>query len=185
MRNILLFGFFLCSTSLYCQTLNRTDNIWITVGPGIYSCKSCLGLSYYSSLNWLHIIPISEINRKHYRKSYMKIRVVKNIGSAGEDFYQNFWEFGYLYGISIGKALRMSIVGGLGFVKGLESISNPITGIHVNKEPLFFKPGIPVEIDFDLVPVKYFGLGFSAYANFNSRCTFYGINLNLSLGKIR
>jgi hypothetical protein len=69
-------------------------------------------------------------------------------------------------------------------VKGFESISDPVTGIHTNESGHFFKPGIPLEIDLDLTGKK-FGLGISAYADFNSRCTFYGVSLNLLFGRIR
>jgi hypothetical protein len=185
MRSILVLVFIFCYSCLYCQTPERADYVWMTGGRGFYSSKQSGGLSYHMSLNWLQIIPNPDTNGIHYKKYYMKIRLINNMGSAGEDYYQNFWEIGYLYGISFGKSIKMTMAGGLGIVKGFESISDPITGKHINEDPYFFKLGIPVELGLDLAPLKYLGCGICVYADFNSRFTFYGIGIHLVLGKIR
>lgn len=183
-NSILILNILVYSAPAFCQTTDMTDNVWISLGPGMYSSEPVTGVSIYTSANWKRIMPVSTNNGTLSRELYLKMRIIKNFGSASEDYYQNFWEFGLLYGKSFGKGVQFIIAGGIGAVKGFESISDPVTGIHTEASGPFFKPGIPVEIGL-MASGKYAGIGVCAYADFNPRCTFYGISLNLLFGKIR
>lgn len=183
-KSILILIFSACLTPMYGQTTDQTDNIWISLGLGMYSTEPVTGVSIYTSANWKRIRPVSTNNGTQSRELYLKMRIIKNFGSASEDYYQNFWEFGLLYGKSFGTGVQFIIAGGIGAVKGYESISDPVTGIHTEASGPFFKPGIPVEIGL-MASGKNAGLGVCAYADFNSRWAFYGVSLNLLFGRIR
>lgn len=112
-------------------------------------------------------------------------RGIKCMGSIDEDNYGNFTEAGLLYGKSFGKVVQLTLAGGLGIVSGIKTEGYNPPGTPRYGEKDFFVPGIPLEVGLNLVPSKYFGFGLVAFADINSRCTFYGFGLDLSIGKIK
>ena len=68
---------------------------------------------------------------------------------------------------------------------GIKTESYNPRGTPIYGEKRFLKPGIPLELGINMAPSKYFGLNVVGFADINPKCTFYGIALNLFLGKIR
>ena len=172
-----------CSV-IFCQETYTSNNIWFSAGPGFYKDGLYFGLNVYTSLNLSQTKSLQTINGTQNKHLLLKMRFLKNIGSIDEDNYENFSEFGLLYGKSFGKAVQLTFSGGLGTVMGIKTESYNPQGTPIYGEKRFLKPGIPLELGINMAPSKYFGLSIVGFADINSKCTFYGIALNLFLGKI-
>ena len=185
MRNLISVILLISCPVIFCQESVTSDNIWFTAGPGFYKDGLYFGLTAYTSLNLSHTKSLNTSGGIRNKTLLLKMRAIKSIGSIDEDNYENFTEFGLLCGKSFGKAVQLTFSGGLGTVMGIKTESYNPSGAPVYGEKRFLKPGIPIEAGINLAPSKYFGLAVVGFADINPRCTFYGIALNLLLGRIR
>ena len=185
MKNLMSLILLLNCPLIFCQETNTTNNIWFSAGPGFYKEGLYFGLAAYCSLNLSQTKSLQTINGIRNKNLFIKMRYIKNVGSIDEDNYENFSEFGLLYGKSFGKAVKLTFSGGFGTVMGIKTESPNPQGTPIYGEKRFLKPGIPVELGINMAPSKFFGLSVIGFADINPRCTFYGFTLNLLLGKIR
>jgi len=185
MKNLIIVILIFCSSILYCQEKNITNNIWISVGPGIYQHKYLTGFSLNSSLNWMIIKHLDTINRTRYKSYNVELRLNKYVASYDEDNYEKFTEFGLLYGKSFGKSVQIKFATGLGLLTGIKPAGYNPPGTPVYGDKHISSLGIPLVLGISLVPGKYFGLGIDGSINLYSKNTIYGVNIRLLFGKIR
>jgi hypothetical protein len=185
MKSRLFILFLLCSSSVYCQTSDISRNFWVSGGTGIYKDGLYTGFPLYISLNGSQSKLSDKINhRKRYKATKLEFRLINNTSSLSEDNYENLNEFALLCGISFGKALQFSVSGGIGLIKGIKTAGINPPGTPVYFDEKVFTPGLPLELNLSLRPVRFFGLGLTGFANLNFKAPIYGCILNVELGKL-
>ena len=105
MKNLMSVILLLSCPVIFCQETYTSNNIWFSAGPGFYKDGLYFGLTVYTSLNLSQTKSLQTINGTRNKQHLLKMRFIKNIGSIDEDNYENFSEFGLLYGKSFGKAV--------------------------------------------------------------------------------
>jgi hypothetical protein len=185
MKSFMVFILLFSYPVIYCQTTNMSNNIWISCGPGIYRSRYFTGFTLNSSLNWTRVKAFNTIKGTNYKSTNAEVRLNKYISSFDEDNYENFTEFGLLYGKSFGKVLQLKIAGGLGLLTGIETAGFNPHGTPQYGDKDILSLGIPIALGISLIPGKYFGLGVDGSISFYSKNTIYGISIRLLFGKIR
>jgi len=185
MKNLLIVILLFSSSILYCQEKNITNNIWISVGPGMYRHRYFTGFSLNSSLNWMRVKPFDTNRGTRYKSSNGEFRLNKYVASYDEDNYESFTEIGLLYGKSFGKFLQVKIASGLGLLTGIKPSGFNPHGTPIYGDKHILTCGIPLVLGISLVPGEYFGLGVDGSINLYSKNTIYGVNIRLLFGKIR
>jgi hypothetical protein len=167
------------------QTTGATNNLWVSGGPGFFRNGPYAGLSFYGSLSWYRSNRVNTLNGVKSRNLFLKARGMLNFSGLDEDNYENFREYGVLYGKSFGKVGQFSISAGIGIVEGLKTAGYNPPGTPRYGEKRFAGLGLPLECELNFVPAKVFGIGIIGFADINPKVTYYGFTINLLLGKIR
>ncbi len=182
---ILLLGY---SLSGFSQTSADSSKVfWGTFGFAGYHSGSSEGFGFNISTDYLK------------NKNYWKLRFINVYEFDIEIFSQTipdekFYDIGLLYGrIKKTKFIRLSIAGGLGLFGGVkrgpfEYSTSSTWGLgskYYYREDHILSPAIPLEVDLNLIPFKYVGIGISGFANLNIENSMVGFTIKLELGRLR
>lgn len=101
--------------------------------------------------------------------------------SAGGDPPLKFYEIAVLYGYPYRvHNMTISLLAGIGYINGIERgmlIQNKLyESIKISQL------SIPIETYFKIEPFKYFSLGITGFGNINSKRSFFGAMLEISMG---
>jgi hypothetical protein len=106
------------------------------------------------------------------------------------EYPERFNDIGFLFGVSkTNQWTKISAYGGLGIVKGKmrgDFISYGDGGWFSPSEyewDYFTTLGIPLELEFSLLPHQLLGVGFSITGNINSKNSLLGLTVKLEIGK--
>lgn len=110
----------------------------------------------------------------HLNADVLLLNVLKNSGSY------DVVSFGPMvgYALELGPMSRLNLRGGL----GINSISNVCTSCGSDTRTTV---GLVLDPRFELMPMKYLGLGVGSYVNFTSVGTYFGISIDLMAGNLR
>ena len=118
-----------------------------------------------------------------------KVRVV-NIDKTldNKPSFGQYLEAGLLPGIMLGKNDKMSLHlhAGLSFIYFVEWRDNYNQNIISEPKPHTYRTiGLPIEIEFMVIPLDNVGIGFSLMGNINGPNSFVGCAISLHYGKLR
>jgi len=191
MKSLLILLFLLGFSSIYCQTSSRSDDFWISCGPGGFFANNIgteAALSFYCSANWLRNKFGETANGPKHWNNKWEIRLINHLELIQREGVLHHYDFDLLYGKSYGKVIQVNISGGIGVLRGEKEVVviDPQSLVPPTfKREKYLTPNIPLEVEFSLIPTKYFGIGIAGFANLNTKRSINGIILKLELGKRR
>jgi hypothetical protein len=159
------------------RDLSPKRSVWLNGGLGIYEAKGDWGFSLNLTL-------------KIQKNNPFKFRYVLNEEFTLFEKPELFQDFGFLLGkSSASQYAKISAYGGIGVMACKERgqlIGLPKDGLFSSAEYEWENKlaiGIPLEIEFRLLPKHFFGAGISAYANLNFKKSLVGVLFKLEFGK--
>jgi hypothetical protein len=164
------FRLFACVLFFLIPSGIKTQTHWdLNVGGGIgnyLSLRSSAGVVLPS--RWT----ISAF--AHLNADVLLLNVLKNSGSY------DVVSFGPMvgYALELGPMSRLNLRGGL----DINSISNVCASCGSDTRTTV---GLVLDPRFELMPMRYLGLGVGSYVNFTSVGTYFGISIDLMAGNLR
>lgn len=157
------------------SSIKDSSLYWINLGFGGSSFEFATGFSFSH-----------QTQREH---GLLSIRFIHNEKlSLFSSPAETLWDFGILYGImNKGTYGMVSISGGGSIVGGVrkgELLEGEWFSSKYTRKN-FTSVGIPLESQLMLTPSPFFGIGLYGFANLNPEQSYFGILLNLQIGKLR
>jgi hypothetical protein len=162
----------------------ENSKCWIDAGIGNYSnFHNSGGLNWNTSLNFMQ-------NKISYKIRYLNNEEFNIYGPSPTE---KFKSGGFLIGKSI-----LANYGHCSFLCGIGIVSGVKRGKLLNRDPntiigdgrqyertSFTNVSIPLEVDLQYSPFKYFGIGTSLYCDLNLKSPMCGFLFKIALGKLR
>lgn len=153
------------------------QHFWLKVGLGSYDSRRDPGISLYSSLTY-------------QRNDMIKLRFMLNEEFSLFDFDEKFYDIGLMYGKSkTFEWTKISAYAGIGVFAGIlqGDYIGPGSGGWFSpneyEKKKFTTYGIPLELEFSILPKQLLGIGISLYSNVNKVNSLYGVALKLEIGR--
>lgn len=153
------------------------QHFWIKFGLGSYDSRRDPGISLYSSITY-------------QRNDMVKLRFMLNEEFSLFDFDEKFYDFGLLYGKSkTFEWTKISAYAGIGLFTGIlkGDYIGPGNGGWFSpneyEKKNFTTYGIPLEVEFSILPKQLLGAGISIYSNINNVNSLYGVALKFEIGR--
>lgn len=163
----------------------KTDRYWLEAGLATYnSTQNSGGIS-------LNINASFNRDEMLYKLRFFNHQELSIFGPRPSE---NLYEVGGLIGkLYTDKFFQFHASAGLGAImgktRGEQQLSSTAKQSWISLKSYetekIFTPSIPLNIDVNFKPIKYFMIGFGLYANLNSKRPLYGFALTGGLGKVR
>ena len=183
------FGTIICLLfySMTCHgqiTDQKNNNYYIDLGIGGFTTFNNLsGGTYYIGINRL-------TNSTHYAMRYRRLSEGSIVNFGGPSPSEEYGSIGLMFGKgSSKKSYQSHFLGGLGVTGGItrgkyiRTVQGIFGSIEYYEKEKFLTPSIPLEIGFLVKPSKNLGIGITLFGDLNLTRSYFGIALNLSLGK--
>ena len=178
MRFQAVFILFFCMVSvvqLYAGDVKQSSgdhNFWLSLGIG----KSYFGPTFNTSISYT-------FNNSLVTLRYLKADEFRfNVEGHYDEPALKIREVGMLYGMfNLEKHVRLSLSVGIGYINGVDR--GGLLQYHDYKKIQISTIGIPAELNIQAEFSRNFGIGFTAFGNFNKQNFFYGGIIKILLGK--
>lgn len=183
MKQIVFLLIFVNISNIYSQdSIPKVKKYWLDSGFGItnrinnenyVAINFSLNYIQHKSVYKLRLLGVSEFNLFSQSEGTLTIG-----GLTGKHFSNKFFQISFLggLGITFNRELTDNITGYTGSGWFSSAIYETKTSTLIS---------VPLEIEFIFKPIKFYGIGFSLFADLNSKQPSFGILLKGGLGKFR
>ena len=183
-------GLLIYSLTSFSQIIDlKNDLYWLNAGAGCFgSLDEISGVTRHLSVNLLNDSTIFKIkfsgNVEWEWGLYFSGPVPEEVYYSvdfmvGRGFSIEYFHLQYSFGLGVTWGVKRGK-----FIRRTQQFLF-FGPYDVYEEDKFISPSIPLEMDLLLKPIKYAGLGVSIFGNLNFFRPYYGIALNLSIGKLK
>jgi hypothetical protein len=177
MKKLMIVLLIFYSAEAFTQVNGRADSYWFDGSLG----GDNLGINGGVSINYMHKSTV-------FRLRYLGSEEFQIFGPSPSETVN---DVGILFGKTYTKKyIQLVASGGMGFITGIKRgnylySEGGLFGTGYYQRERVYGMGIPVELEFQVRPFRYAGLGMGVFGDLNTYRSLYGVQFKLLFGKLR